>query len=147
MLKIKNFFQLSSEKFSRWPAIVWLMLLILLPLNFFCLKEKFLKEKNAPNFEMAFSSPETSASPEVSLEKITEFSVFSSNKKATPCVLNFFLNQEKISEKKVSLKNEKKIILPEEAVTEKIIEQKGGKLEITLQCENFQENIYKYLSL
>jgi len=145
MLKIRKFSSSLRQKISRLPATVWLLILILLPLNFLCLKEMLEKENSSSELELAFASPADSVSAENPLSKILAFTVSSKNNKNAPCQIFFLLDQETVLQKEITIKKGTESFLAEKALEDKLIEKGNGKMEITLQCEKSQENIYKYI--
>lgn len=147
MVKIKAFFSLISQKAELVPPSAWLLILIFLPLNFLYLKESFGQKEDGADVEMAFSSPATTVSSKNSLSEIMEFTIFSKNKKDGPCQLASWLNGERLSQKEIKLKAEKKSFSLEKDLEEGLLEKKGGKIEIHLQCQNLEESINKNLVL
>ena len=147
MLKIKNFFLSLFEKSKTSAPLVGLFLLIFLPVNFFCQKEKFWQQKNLAGWEMAFENSALHISTEKALLENTAFYLSTQNSTKKTCQLTTFLSDQKLTEEKVSFKKEKKIFSLSEATLQTIKKEKGGRLEIQLECENYRDNIYKYLTL
>lgn len=145
--KIKNIFAHLFLKTKKIHPLFWLFLLILIPINFFCFKEKWERQKNSSGWDLAFELPDNQPSENQPLEKITNFYLSTQNSQKRSCQIETLFNNQKLNEQKVSLKKEKKdFSLPEDILSE-IRKEAGGKLEIRLQCGNYQDNIYKYLSL
>lgn len=137
MNNFKNIFNQTKSKIQKIPSFWWLLILIFLPINFFLFKEKNAQQKNSSPYELAFLSPQTSS-------KSLDFFITITNKKTTTCQINFLLNKENIIQQEIILKSEKKVFSFPENFFQKANPKKGDKIEIILNCGDFQENIYKY---
>lgn len=146
MFKIKTCAKRFWEKITLLPTIIWLLILIFLPINFFCLKEKLNQKDNLSSWELAFNQPNTQITVDKSLKELTEFYLSTQSEQKKNCQVETFFENKKIAEQKITLKKEKRFFsLPETALKEISLQPKG-KLEILLHCDNYQDSIYKYLT-
>ena len=146
MKTFEKSWQKIQSFFLKVPTWLWLLLLLLLPLNFFCLKESLLQKKNSAPQVLAFQNPETSLENNSSLEKLLAFQVFS-EKDERGCQLKFLLDKKEANTEKIVLKKgENPFTFPSDLL-EKLKAKKTGRVEVALDCPDSQENIYKNISI
>lgn len=146
MNKLKKYSSKIFTVLSKIPNWIWLLFCLLLPLNFFCLKEAWLKKESASAQILAFQFPQTAPAASLPIEELLSFSITSQTKN-TSCQLIFGLDKQELERSQITLKKETRLFDFPSNLLDKIKDKKGGRVEIVLDCPENRENIYKYLTL